>query len=68
MRRIATATGGATATAKDDRELTAFYRRVGRSVGHSSETREIGPWFAAAAAVLLAGAVALGRLFGGFLP
>ena len=68
MRRIAAATGGSTATAKDNRELTAFYRRVGRSVGHSTETREIGAWFAAAAAVLLAGAVALGRLFGGLLP
>ena len=36
--------------------------------GTRPQTREIGAWFAAAAAVLLAGAVALGRLFGGSLP
>jgi len=68
MHRIAKATGGATASAQDMRDLTAFYRRVGTSVGHSHETRNIGAWFAVAAAALLVGAVAFGRLFGGILP
>lgn len=67
MRRIAKATGGATATAKDSRELTTFYRRVGSSVGHATRTRDVGAWFAAAAAVLLASAAGLSRLFTGSL-
>ena len=64
MRRIARATNGATATAKDTKELTGFYRRVGSSIGHGTKTRDIGAWFAAAAAVLLVAAAALGRRFG----
>ena len=67
MKGIATATGGTTATAKDTRELTTFYRRVGSSIGHATERRDVGAWFAAAAAVLLASAAALGRLFTGSL-
>jgi Ca-activated chloride channel family protein len=67
MRRIAKETGGATATAKDTRELTTFYRRVGSSVGHATRTRDVGAWFATAAAVLLASAAALSRLFSGAL-
>src|SRR5262249_51592537 len=58
-RRIAAATGGATATAKDNRELATFYRRVGTSIGHGTRTRSVAGWFAAAAAVLLASAAAL---------
>jgi Ca-activated chloride channel family protein len=68
MKRIATATGGTTATAKDTRELTTFYRRVGKSIGHASERRDVGAWFAAAAALLLASAAALSRFFTGSLP
>jgi Ca-activated chloride channel family protein len=64
MRRIARATSGATATAKDTKELTGFYRRIGTSIGHGTKTRDIGAWFAAAAAVLLVAAAALGRRFG----
>jgi Ca-activated chloride channel family protein len=64
MRRIARTTNGATATAKDTKELTGFYRRIGTSIGHGTKTRDIGAWFAAAAAVLLVAAAALGRRFG----
>jgi Ca-activated chloride channel family protein len=64
MRRIARTTNGATATAKDTKELTGFYRRIGSSIGHGTKTRDIGAWFAAAAAVLLVAAAALGRRFG----
>jgi Ca-activated chloride channel family protein len=67
MKRIANATGGTTATAKDTRELTTFYRRVGRSIGHTTERRDVGAWFAAAAAMLLASAAALSRFFTGSL-
>jgi Ca-activated chloride channel family protein len=63
MRKIAKATGGATATAKDTKELTSFYRRIGGSIGHNTRTCEIGAWFAAAAALLLAGAAGLGLKF-----
>jgi Ca-activated chloride channel family protein len=65
MKRIAAATGGTTATAKDTRELTTFYRRVGSSIGHATESRDVGAWFAAAAALLLASAAALSRFFSG---
>jgi Ca-activated chloride channel family protein len=67
MKRIAKATGGTTATAKDTRELTTFYRRVGSSIGHATERRDVGGWFAAAAAILLASAAALSRFFTGSL-
>jgi Ca-activated chloride channel homolog len=67
MRAIAETTGGRTATATDDRELSTFYRRIGSSFGHGSETRDIASWFTAAAAILLVGAVALGRAWAGAL-
>ena len=37
---------------------------LGTSIGHGTKTRDIGAWFAAAAAVLLVAAAALGRRFG----
>jgi Ca-activated chloride channel family protein len=67
MKRIAKATGGTSATAKDTRELTTFYRRVGSSIGHATERRDVGAWFAAAAALLLASAAMLSRFFTGAL-
>jgi Ca-activated chloride channel family protein len=63
MRRIAKASGGSTATAHDSKQLTAFYQQVRGSFGTQMRTRDIASWFAAAAALLLAGAVGLGRLF-----
>jgi Ca-activated chloride channel homolog len=65
MKAIARITGGRTATATDARELATFYRRVGTSIGHTTETRDISSWFAAAAAVLLVAAVAFGRAWAG---
>jgi Ca-activated chloride channel family protein len=67
MQQIAQATGGSTARARDTQELNGFYRRVGKSVGHGTRSRQLAAWFAAAAALLLAGAVAAGRFFGGAL-
>jgi Ca-activated chloride channel homolog len=63
MKKIARTTGGRTATAHDSKELTAFYRTVGSSLSTEKRTRDIASWFAVAAAVLLAGAVLLGRVF-----
>jgi Ca-activated chloride channel homolog len=65
MEAIARATGGSTATAKDMKELSTFYRRVGKSFGHGTDTRDVALWFAAAAAALLVGAVALGARLAG---
>jgi Ca-activated chloride channel homolog len=64
MRAIAHATGGQTFAARDDRKLESIYNSLGGSVGHHSERREIASWFAAAAALLLLGAVGLGRAWG----
>jgi Ca-activated chloride channel family protein len=67
MREIAKATGGTTASAHNSKQLAAFYQRVGSSFGTKMQTRALGSWFAAAAALLLAGAVGLGRVFAGSL-
>jgi Ca-activated chloride channel family protein len=67
MRQIARATGGTTASARNSKQLAAFYHRVRGSFGTEMQTRSIGSWFAAAAALLLVGAVGLGRLFAGSL-
>jgi Ca-activated chloride channel family protein len=67
MHAIARVTGGTTATARDPRQLTRFYQHVGTSFGRTDGMRNIASWFAAAAAVLLLGAVVLGRAFAGAL-
>ena len=67
MRKIAKASGGTTATAHDSKQLAAFYQQVRGSFGTQMRTRDIASWFAAAAALLLAAAVGLGRLFAGSL-
>jgi Ca-activated chloride channel family protein len=68
MRAIARTTGGRSATATDSRELAKFYRDVGSSFGRGTRTRDLSSWFAAAAAILLVAAVALGRAWAGALP
>jgi Ca-activated chloride channel family protein len=68
MQQIAKATGGTTATAKDPNQLATFYRRVRNSFGDGTETRDIAPWFAAAAAVVLLAAVGLGGSSPGRFP
>jgi len=67
MRAIARATGGQTSTAHDQAELSRFYRSVGKSFGHTVRPRDVAGWFLAAAAVLLAAGVGLGRIWGGLL-
>ena len=67
MRAIARATGGSTFAARDDRGLQNIYSSLGRSVGRQSQRREIASWFAAGAALLLLGAVGLGRAWGSAL-
>ena len=65
MAAIAKVTGGRTARATNAGQLATFYRSVGSSFGHATETRDIASWFAAAAALLLGAAVVLGRVFTG---
>ncbi len=65
MAAIAKVTGGRTARATNAGQLATFYRSVGSSFGHATETRDIASWFAAAAALLLGAAVVLGRVFAG---
>jgi Ca-activated chloride channel homolog len=67
MAAIAKVTGGKTATATDSGELSAFYRDVRGSFGHTTRTEDIASWFAAGAALLLAAAVLLGRRMTGAL-
>jgi Ca-activated chloride channel homolog len=67
MRAIARATGGSTFAAHDDRRLQSIYSSLSRSVGRQSQPREIASWFAAVAALLLLGAVGLGRAWGSAL-
>ena len=67
MRAIARATGGSTFAARDDRRLQSIYSSLSHSVGRQSQPREIASWFAAGAALLLLGAVGLGRAWGSAL-
>jgi Ca-activated chloride channel homolog len=67
MHAIARTAGGTTATARDPKQLDRFYQHVNTRFGKATETRGIASWFAAAAAVLLLGAVAFGRSFRGAL-
>jgi Ca-activated chloride channel family protein len=63
MGAIAKRTGGTTGTATNNTQLNGFYRRVGRSFGQTTKTRDLASWFAAAAAVMLLGAIGLSRLW-----
>ncbi len=65
MHAIAKATGGMTSTARSEADLARFYQAVGSSFGKTTRRRDISGWFLAAAAVLLLGAVAAGRLIAG---
>ena len=67
MRAIARATGGSMFAARDSRGLQDIYNSLGRSVGQQSQRREITSWFAAGAALVLLGAVGLGRAWGSAL-
>jgi len=68
VRAIAKITGGRAYAARDAARLTSIYKSLGSSISHKTERREITSWFAAAAAVLLLGAVGAGRIVAGRLP
>jgi Ca-activated chloride channel family protein len=68
VRQIAATTGGKAYTARTSSKLVDIYKSLGSSIGQKTEFREISSWFAAAAAVLLLGAVGAGLILGGRLP
>jgi Ca-activated chloride channel family protein len=68
MRAIATVTGGKSYTAKSAERLESVYQQLGSSIGRRRETRDIGSWFVAGAAALLAAAMAVGRFVAAPLP
>jgi Ca-activated chloride channel family protein len=68
VRAIAKITGGRAYTAGDATRLTSIYKSLGSRISYKTERREITSWFAAAAALLLLGAVGTGRLVAGRLP
>jgi Ca-activated chloride channel homolog len=67
MRSIAHATGGRMFTARSAEALSGIYSHLGGTFARTTKTREIGSWFAFAAAVFLLGALGLGRLWGSVL-
>lgn len=68
MAAIAKATGGTTFQATSAEKVQSVYRDLGSSFARKRTTREISSWFAAAAALLVLGALAATRLAGPRLP
>ena len=68
LQRIASASGGQAFRAEDSEELDGVYDRLGSQIGTKPEKREITTLFAAAALLLLGGALAGSLRFGGRLP
>ena len=68
VRKVSQVTGGKSFTAQNADQIVSVYRDLGSSLGRKVEKREISSWFAAAAAVLLLGAVGLSRLWSAPLP
>jgi Ca-activated chloride channel family protein len=68
VQAVSQITGGKSYTAKTNDQIATVYRDLGSSIGRKIENREITSWFAAAAAVLLVGAVGLSRLWSAPLP
>ena len=66
--KVSQISGGKSFSAKNANEIVNVYRDLGSSLGRKVENREITSWFAAAAAVLLLGAVGLSRLWSAPLP
>ena len=68
VRKISSITGGQSYTAQNANKVVNVYRDLGSNIGRKVELREITSWLAAAAAVLLIGAVGLSRLWSAPLP
>jgi Ca-activated chloride channel family protein len=68
MQMIARTTGGKAFTAQSSGAVAKIYQSLGSSLGRRRKLEEITSWFAAAAALLLVGAVATGKLYDGRLP
>jgi len=62
VRTISTITGGHAYTAQTAARAVDVYKHLGSSIGRTTERHEITSWFAAAAALLLLGAIGAGRL------
>lgn len=68
LRAISRDTGGVAYRAQTASKVTEVYKRLGASVVTHAERREISSWFAGAAAFLLIGSLAAGRVTGERLP
>jgi Ca-activated chloride channel family protein len=68
LRAIADETGGIAYRASSASKVEAVYRRLGSSVTTHPQRREVSSWFAGAAAFLLLGSLAAGRVLGERLP
>jgi Ca-activated chloride channel homolog len=68
VQQVSRITGGKSFSAQNADQIVNVYRDLGSSLGRKVENREITSWFAAAAAVLLLGAVGLSRLWSASLP
>jgi Ca-activated chloride channel family protein len=68
MAAIARATGGKSFRAKTAAKVDNVYKELGSVVTHRQVHREIGSWFAGAAALLLLGAIGASRATAGRLP
>ena len=63
LRQLASATGGQSFTATDDKRLRAVYEGLGSRLGSAPEDREITDWFAGGSAVLLVASGLLSTFF-----
>lgn len=68
LRAIAEETGGSAYRAQSASKVQSIYRQIGSSVTQHAHKREISSWFAGAAALLLLGSLAAGRVTGERLP
>ena len=65
---IARETGGSSFRAKSAKKVDDVYKLLGSTVAHRKVHREIGSWFAGAAALLLLASIAASRATAGRLP
>jgi Ca-activated chloride channel homolog len=65
---LARVSGGEAFNATNATNLFSIYRSLGTSIGRTSQTTELTPWFELAAAILLACAIISARVEGALLP